>query len=156
MTDMDDTNCVSLAPRRHPRVCSVHLPPLAPLAARRSEAGASATAAPPPSLPPASAVMQRSGSGADAHALHARDDTHPVLRMRRNGSASHLATEGKRDTGGEGVRAAAGSTSSGGESSVECLPGTTGTDVRSLCGIQSDADMLWTFLAGMLLYITTV
>jgi hypothetical protein len=149
LTDMDDTSCVSLAPRRGQRACAVHLPPLSSLSLAQAGRRASGAA---PAEPPASAVMLRDGLSDEAGQPGASASVHPVLRMRRNASASQLA--GAQAEGGHAADAASGVGLAA--AAADCLPGAGAGGQRSLCELNADTDVLWTFLAGMLLYITSM
>jgi hypothetical protein len=149
LTDLDDVSCVSLAPRRPIRTCSVHLPPLkmAPFQRGGRDHGDA------PSAPPASAVMMlRRELEPDEG-----DGVHSVLRMRRNLSVPRV---GDGDPGEEGVRGdeemRAAVTAGVAGMAGECLAGTGVVDGRTLCDVNVDGNMLWTFLAGMLLHVATV
>lgn len=147
LTDMEDPGCVSLAPRLPIRTCSVHLPPIK---AKAFAAAARPAAAPPPAAPPASVTMRRAEgqpdavrSGGTAQEAEAR----PALRMRRTPSSvrlgSPVATGGAGGTSGRGL--------GGG-----CLGVPVDDSGRSLCGLNTDGDVFWTFLAGMLVNVVAV
>ena len=165
LTDMDDVACVSLAPRREPRVCSVHLPAMRGGPSRQplARAGTPRAAA---VAPPASAVMLRDGQAQG----HGEEREHQRgVRMRRNNSGARLApaeapapppapgapTAANDGPAGPGVGAGAGAGGDKGVQGPSCMLAAPLVDARSLCGINGDADLLWTFLAGMLLSVAT-
>ena len=146
LTDMDDTSCVSLAPRRPPRLSTLPLPSLASLSLGAGSAGGigSDGDAAAPAQPPASVTMLRGSIGSAAGPEH--ECGKAALRMRRAGSASQLAAwaqDGERGTYEDQAAQA-----------PACLPSASAGTMRTMCAANAETDMLWTFLAGMLLYVT--
>jgi hypothetical protein len=157
LTDMEDVSCVSIAPRHDPRFCSVHLPSL-------RGSGLRPGPAPSPNAshheelvaPPASAVMLRDE----------REAPQPLLRMRHVFSAGHIKEDpgvkarltGAVPSSSEAVLSprAASLHAAKGTGEASCLKGVSLLGTGSLCNTGTDADMLWTFLAGLLLYVATV
>jgi hypothetical protein len=166
MSDCEDANLVAVAPRRPADVILSHVPALQPH--RLAAQGVTA---------PAAAVMQRSvediASGLIVPACLSGDVTRPAvasdLRMRRATSTCAMdalvpatdavAAAKSESQGGNGQAQALGLQALSSAAAGTCQPASGSESLLAragLCGVGTDNDLVWTFLAGMMLYVVSV
>lgn len=162
LTDLEDTNLVSVAPRPEPRVVrSIRITDLASsssipsisIGGRRLDDSDSAPAgsrsvrsadAPEPTS------MQRAHDACDAQ----EPGTAPVgIRMRTTATKDRPL---ERCTETSGAAEGSSCTAGQGEEHRDTEGALSMARVAAVCGVAPDSDLLWTFLAGMMLYFMSV
>lgn len=152
LTDLEDTNLVSVAPRPEPRVRSIRVRSVetcssAPSIGRRNVEDSEAA--------PAGSLSFASSDAPEPSSMHRQCDEQqaPVgIRMRPiavKDKPTEQCTQGSRAASSSGLPGDA-------DINSEAEGTLSMARVAAACGVAPDSDLLWTFLAGMMLYFMSV
>jgi hypothetical protein len=155
LTDLDDSNLVSVAPRPEPRVLrSIRVTSTGESSAFPSIGGRRTGDS---DAAPAGSFSSNSGDAPEIPCMHRADDTsqEPAaapagIRMRTAAHKDRAPEQCTADHRG------ADSPESGTVSPGESEGALSMARVAALCGVAPDSDLLWTFLAGMMLYFMSM